>query len=497
MFSDLGDFPAPIDSGVDRRSTRTDAGHDSGHDGTTMKEPDAAADGHVDAPHDAPARVEADAAGSPADCAASTIEDAGAPDVAVEPAFYISPSGTEGGTGTIDDPFATLDQAQAAMRGGAVKTTYLRAGHYAPVGHDAGSAGSKGITLTSGDDGEKWSYYPPDGVGSADITGGSTTTNAGLSDVFNVGANNVTITGLTIHNFAYAAVAANGSDSLTVTNNIIYSGFNHGIGNPAGITCYGCDQATFSHNVIHDIAAFGISMTNAEGAISMLHIDGNVIYNTCMVVTNCGAIYLEDRNALSVGLSVTNNYVHDGNLSASLDSGAGCAVYAASCASQLTVSGNVFAGKNGALTVFVQGGNAVQIHDNVTDLGDSGAVVADFLADAGCPIQASGNVYRNNIVIAKGRGGGFLPEQASGSPVATIESNDYYDYVDASVGYGTGVYKDTDPSTANPKLSGRTYSLACGSPVRGGPVSFPPLVGGWGPPGYVLPDSGTPPSCPF
>jgi hypothetical protein len=34
------------------------------------------------------------------------------------------------------------------------------------------------------------------------------------------------------------------------------------------------------------------------------------------------------------------------------------------------------------------------------------------------------------------------------------------------------------------------------SPVLAAPVSFPGLMGGWGPPGYVLPETGTAPSCP-
>jgi hypothetical protein len=43
-------------------------------------------------------------------------------------------------------------------------------------------------------------------------------------------------------------------------------------------------------------------------------------------------------------------------------------------------------------------------------------------------------------------------------------------------------------------MSGWNYTIAAGSPVYG-VISFPAIVGGWGPAGYTLPASGTSPSC--
>ena len=75
-------------------------------------------------------------------------------------------------------------------------------------------------------------------------------------------------------------------------------------------------------------------------------------------------------------------------------------------------------------------------------------------------------------------------------------NNDYYSYGSVAISHGSGSYADTNPTSVDPQLSGWAYTMDPGSPVLGAPVSFVPLVGGWGPPGYILPESGTPPTCP-
>jgi hypothetical protein len=108
----------------------------------------------------------------------------------------------------------------------------------------------------------------------------------------------------------------------------------------------------------------------------------------------------------------------------------------------------------------------------------------------------SGNEYENNVVIGSGGGGGFALLSGSPKNTPTIENNDYYAYGGAAISSGTGAYADTAPATVDPQASGWTYDIASNSPVLGAPVSFPALVGGWGPPGYMIPETGSPPSCP-
>jgi Right handed beta helix region len=421
--------------------------------------------------------------------------------VTIVPAFYVATTGNDGNAGTKAAPFATLGKAQSAMQASStIKTTYIRAGSYILPTLDCGSGTTCGLQLGSADDGETWSYYPPDGVDSADFTGGSTSSGTGLVIALSVSANQVTINGLSIHDFQYAGIGSGGgADHLLIENNVISNGYiASGSSNPGGVSCYGCANTTISHNVIHDMAMFGVSMSNVNGDISNLLVTGNVVYNTCTAIADCGALYVQDTKAIATNLQFTDNYIHDGNTFAALGSGYGAALYADDCTSNVTESGNVLTGRNGANTTMVHGGSNVHQIGNLTDLGGYQQRVAVFQTSgvAGCSSATmSGNEYENNVVIGEGGGGSFA--LLSGSPLnkPTIANNDYYNYGGAAISSG-GAYSDSSPSSVDPKLSGWDYEMASTSAVLKAPVSFPPLVGGWGPPGYVLPESGTAPSSP-
>jgi hypothetical protein len=422
--------------------------------------------------------------------------------VPIVTAFYVATTGKDSNAGTESAPFATLGKAQSAMQASStIKTTYVRAGSYMLPTLDCGSGTTCGLNLGSGDDGETWSYYPPDGVNSADFSGGATSSGGGLVIAVSVGASNITINGLAIHDFQYAGIGSGGgANHLTVENCDIYNGYTAtNSSNPGGISCYGCGNALISHNVIHDMAMFGVSMSNVNGDISNLLVTGNVVYNTCTANADCGALYVQDTKAIATSLQFTNNYIHDGNTFAGLGSGYGCALYADDCTSNVTESGNVITGRNGANTIMVHGGSNNHQTGNLTDLATFGQHVATFQTSgvSGCSSATmSGNEYENNIVIGAGGGGGFA--LLSGSPKNTpvIKNNDYYSYGSAAISSGSGAYADSSPVDVKPQVSGWSYDIASGSPVLSAPVSFPPLVGGWGPPGYVLLETGTPPSSP-
>lgn len=493
MFSALGDFPVP-DSGI----AAADSGHDAGHDAAHDSGHDVRSDAH---PTNDAGQERDTGATSDAHAGRDGASDAGDGGVVIVPAFYVSTTGSDSNdAGTLEAPFATLARAQAAMQASTtIKTTYIRAGSFSlPTISNCGSS-SCGLNLVAADVGETWSYYPPDGVDSADLSAGSTDGGTGLSVAVAVAAERVTIDGLSIHNFQYGAVVSSGgADNLTVKNSLIYNGYSWGQGNPGGISCYGCTNLTLSHNVIRDMAEFGLSLTGANGDIYGLRVDGNVFYNTCTAVANCGALYMEDSTATATNIVVTNNYIHDGNTAAGTGDEYGSAIYAASCLSNMKASGNVITGKNGPNTILVQGGSNVQLHGNLTDFGDTKPNVAAFQTSSGAGCASgtmSGNEYEDSIVISAGGGGNYA--LLSGSPLGTptIKNNDYYNYAGSAIGQA-GAYADSNPVSSDPQLSGWTYTIAAGSPVLAAPVSFPPLVGGWGPPGYVLPETGTAPSSP-
>jgi len=147
------------------------------------------------------------------------------------PAFYVSTTGNDSNAGTLASPFLTLHQCKTSMEAsGTKKTCYVRGGSYAPAAADASICSGTttcavGLSSTS-DNGLTFSYYPPDGYDSADITGGSTTDGTGLWDIFWVGnTTGVTINGLKLHNFNYAGIdSGGGAHALTVKNNEIYNG---------------------------------------------------------------------------------------------------------------------------------------------------------------------------------------------------------------------------------------------------------------------------------
>ena len=155
-------------------------------------------------------------------------------------------------------------------------------------------------------------------------------------------------------------------------------------------------------------------------------------------------------------------------------------------------------GRNGANTTLVHGGSNVHQTGNLTDLTSYGQHVATYQTSgvAACASATmSGNEYENSIVIGEGGGGGYSLLSGTPQHAPTITNNDYYNYGSAAISSG-GAYSDTAPVSENPTISGWAYAIALGSPVFSAPVSFPALLGGWGPPGYVLPETGTPPSSP-
>lgn len=418
-------------------------------------------------------------------------------------AFYVATTGNDSNAGTVGAPFLTLHKAQLAMQGGSTKATYIRAGTYTmPTVTNCGGQGTTcGLDLEgSADNGETWSYYPPDGVDSAILDCGSTSSSTGLYDCIYHSVTTLTINGLTIKKFKYGGVdSSGGSSNVTLTNNIITNGYTPGgSGNPGAITCYGCGTFTITNNVIHDIAAFGISVVNVNGSISNLNVANNVVYLTCTATSDCGGIYAQDTTATATNLKWTNNFVRDANAFATHGSGFGAGLYADDCLSNLTATGNIVMGNFGSQGTLTHGGNTDHFNGNIIDLTSFAQTIAAYQTSSqtGCSAGTmSGNQFEHNVVIGGGGGGGY--NLLSGSPgnSPTITNNDYHNYAGSAISH-TGNYTDASPSSQDPSLSSWVYIMSPTSLVLSAPVSFPAIVGGWGPPGYAIPETGTLPSYP-
>ena len=310
--------------------------------------------------------------------------------VTTVPAFYVSPSGDDKNPGTIAQPFLTLPKAQSAMQGSAsIKTTYLRKGTYA-LSASSGTSncdwgmGSTAVNLGSADSGETWSYYPPDGFGSAVIDGGSTSSTTGVGCAFAAdSASNLTFIGLQLQHLQYSAIWVSSSPNLTVSDNTIHD-LTVGIFNVGGVAIHSSSGVTVKNNYIHDVAYVGVGAWG--GGMSNTTISGNVVLSSCTAPAapggndqdggDCGAIYLWDTTHASTNGMVTNNYIRDVNISSDGEGDySGCCatgIYLDDGMSNVTVSGNVVTGIKSQCFV-IHGGNNDSYTGNLCDLSDSKA----------------------------------------------------------------------------------------------------------------------------
>ena len=478
-------------------------------------------------PGDAGPPACADERCSPADSGTSTGEGGGdsgsvpSPDasgdsgaiVATVPAFYVSPGGSDSSAGTLAAPFLTLGKAQSAMQASAsIKTTYLRAGSYSLTASSGASncdngMGSAAINLGSADDGETWSYYPPDGFASAVIDGGSTSATTGVACAFAAnGASNLAFIGLQFQDLRYSAVWANSSPNLTASYNTIHD-LTVGIFNVGGVALHSSSGATVKNNFIHDVAYVGVGAWG--GGMSNTTISGNVILNSCTSAAapggndqdggDCGAIYTWDTTHASTNIVVSNNYIRDVNISSGGqgDYNGCCAtgVYVDDGMSNVTVSGNVVTGIKSQCFA-IHGGNGNTFKGNLCDLSDNAYQRILLYQWDSLMLPMTGNSFIGNIVVTGGTGAGSGYTD-NGTPTApVIKDNAYFNYAGSTVNSSGSNGSDTNPTYENPGISCWAPGISSSSPVFDAPVNFTALVGGWGPPGFVLPQTGTAPSWP-
>jgi Right handed beta helix region len=433
--------------------------------------------------------------------------------VTTVPAFYVSTTGNDDNPGTLAEPFLTLGKAQSAMQASkSIKTTYLRAGTYglsasSGTSNCDGGMGSTAINLGSTDDGETWSYYPPDGFASAVLDGGSTSTTTGVACAFAASdASNLTVIGLGFQHLQYSAVYANASPNLTASDNTI-SDLTVAVWNVGGVALHASSGATVKNNYIHDVAYVGVGAWG--GMMSNTTISGNVVLNSCTAAADpggndmdggdCGAIYTWDETHASTNILVSNNYVRDVNVSSNGEGDyTGCCatgIYIDDGMSNVTVSGNVVTGIKSQCFV-IHGGNNNTYTDNLCDLDDSKYQrIMTYQWDS-LMLPMTGNSIENNIIVSSSVSGG-TGYSDNGTPTQpTIKNNAYFNYAGSSVDSSGPNGSDSNPTYENPGITCWDPSISSSSPVYDSPVSFKKLVGGWGPPGFVLPQTGTPPSWP-
>jgi hypothetical protein len=441
--------------------------------------------------------------------------------------FYVATFGSDNNPGTLAQPFATLRKAQKAMQASStIKTTYIRSGKYSPPAVSA-NGNTYALYLTSADNGETWSYYPPDGYNSAILDGGSTGPGSGIKEMITIeGGSHITINGLQLQNFDWIGVAVHGGAKFLgnfpitvdtasgniIENNMVENGYGGSgevfdVYNNGGIVgTMSVPNTTVTNNVVINQNGRGISFVSAGPhsgvTYSGLRITNNVVLNSNSLNLDSSAIYLQDAGTKTTGILVSNNFIRDYGTSSDRRKG----IYLDDGLSNATVSGNIIAGL-GAYAFQYHGGHNDIITGNIVDLGSAPHTVVAYQW-SGINSPMPGNSFTNNIIISAAAAGvqdGYFTGRGTfpggNDQLLTVNNNAYYNYaggpVDSGCGYSSPVcIKDTNSVTVNPQLSGWTYTIAPGSPVFNSPVSFPGIAGGWGPPGYVIPHTGTPPSSP-
>ena len=287
-------------------------------------------------------------------------------------AYYVSTTGSDSNAGTLAAPYATLSKCQTAMQAssGAVLTCYIRAGTYTPTGTGTSCNGTltSVLVLTSSDNGEVWSYYPPDGYNTAVINGqasGSTGVGCGIFST----ANNVTVNGIKWENYQASGIVISGSGYL-IENNIVTNMTNTGI-TSIGIGTTNAVNTSIIHNAVTLSPCMGIaSYPSGSGEADNLLIAYNYVHGYATSYADCGGIYIENDNGEpESGQVIEYDYVAGG------DAGGGAnAFYIDDLSNGVTMKGNIARpGNTPYPCFFIHGGGSNTATGNICDIGAGGS----------------------------------------------------------------------------------------------------------------------------
>jgi hypothetical protein len=431
------------------------------------------------------------------------------PTGAIVPAFYVATDGSDTNSGTVTAPFKTLAACQKAMQGSStIKTCYLRAGTY---------TGAYLLLTGPQDNGETWTYYPPDGVDTAILDGQSTVGDSGGTPTPNgvdhaIDANNisnVSIIGLQFERYQDSAFSPHIGTNLVFNFNVVHDLTSANWS--GGAVAPGCVVGmTIQNNYMYNLAYTGVEVETGingcpTGGMSNTLVSGNVFINTCTYPdtgndqngADCGAIYFWDmQSPSSTNIVVTNNFIRDVNNVSGGSGGRG--IYIDDGVSNTTSTGNIITGVY-EQCFQVHGGNNNVSTSNICDLGSNGQTFINNFQSDRLNYPMSGNEFEGNIIVAAMSGVGYGFSFVSPPTQPVIQNNVYYNYVGSSFAYYSAKPRfgqDSHPIYENPDISCWIPQISPASPVFSSPVNFMPIIGGWGPPGFTIPNNGTPPSWP-
>jgi parallel beta-helix repeat protein len=420
------------------------------------------------------------------------------------------------GNGSVADPFATLGQAQEAMEGSSIHTTYVEGGTYNLT---------SSLNLGSADDGMSFIAAP----GQTPVLNGG---QSGLTNLITVnGANNVTLQGLTFENtispgYSDGALALynstgdnivgnlfnnnnvegllldgasnnvisgneiensgtagiyvmNGSNYNTIDSNMISGTTLMGTGgSSAGIFLTSGIGNAITHNAISNTAGTAIEInTWMPGAPDSYNVSDTVAYNSIINANSAtsgwvgeggsedtGAIYLNSTSGNNMNINIDNNYIDTlTDNSSGLDVG----IYLDGWTSGVTISNNIDVGGN--LSFLIHGGANDTLTNNVFDVGSNtnssyGAGLLQSNPSSyglNAPVAMTNDTVSGNIVYSTADGTANAYVVYGGT--ANVSGNLYYNTNGQPINTD-GL--DSNPSTGNPQFanpSGGNFALGSGS----------------------------------
>jgi hypothetical protein len=338
------------------------------------------------------------------------------------PGFFVSPAGNDGNPGTLDQPFLTLARCQTAMQSSVNKTCYLRAGTYTM---------SSTLTLGFQDQGETWTYYPPDGAASPALT----QTSAFAFFTLNTGADNVSIIGLSATGFEHklhsscgggayfvraggTAASGAGPANLTVVNNVL-SVFD------CAVFIAEAANLVVSFNQVSFAEYLGIGCNHCAGAATQSTWQGNIIYDTDpdgTVGTNAyPVVFSTGTTGMTSNITVLNNQVYNSPTWECYDDHGGINLQFINniCVGpgHNTAFNHAGISKSFPISNIVNMGNIIDNGFNGTTAATDSIVMCGYTGQCAHSKGVTGGLVANNIVLM-GAGNGTLIVTAAGVSVS-------------------------------------------------------------------------------
>lgn len=423
-----------------------------------------------------------------------------APPVIANAAYYISPTGSDGGgDGSSGNPWATPTYAVTQAVANSVSVIIVEGGTYSLPSQSNCGGGSttclldltslgipgSGITI-SYDTTSNANVDTPIWDGGA--SGGGTGVNVGIRVD---STSHVTISGLTLKHFNTAGVrTGGGTDHLTLKNMDIEDTYSTSAGGaPGGFTAFDCSYCTIENNIFVNTSGPAVdNIQSASGAtISYFQVIDNFILDACTGIADCGAIYVQDLAQTATNGVIKFNYIRDGNTTASATSGLGAGIYLDDCASHFSVLQNIVSGQMGNYGFIIHGGRLNDEESNVVDFTTYPAQTVGY-ETASCPNTGmDSNQFIEAAVISSAGGGGYPVTSGGALPSHGLfaDGSLYWSYgtnsaavVSDSTSPGPG-YKDNHPHNLDPLLTDEwDYDFDAGSsPWVNAPVSSAGVIG--------------------